>query len=89
MSVRCTFTISGGGGVNIITNEIPSGTINSINTEFILANTPATGTVEVYLNGLIQVPGTGNDYTISGTGISFIKAPRIGSDILVSYAIDV
>jgi len=88
MAVRCPYITTGGSGsiAGLITNEVPSGTINSINTEFTLANDPITGTVEVYLNGLIQAPGTGKDYTISGKNISFTKAPRTNSEILVSYA---
>ena len=87
MAVRCTSIIAGGGQIdNLIANEIPSGAVNSINTDFSLANTPISGTVEVHLNGLLQTPGTGKDYTISGTDISFTKAPRTNSEILVSYA---
>lgn len=72
----------------IITNEVPSGDINSSNTIFTLLNTPVTGTVNVYLNGLLQRPGTGLDYTISGDTITFAKAPHTGSDLLVSYVKD-
>lgn len=87
MAVRCPYTITGGGEIDIlIANEIPSGVVNSSNTAFVLTNTPVDGTVEVYLNGLLQTPGTGKDYTISGKDIDFIKAPRTNSEILVSYA---
>jgi len=88
MAVRCT-SITGGGSAQIdslIANEIPSGTINSGNTEFSIAYTPVAGTVVVHLNGLLQTPGSGKDYTISGKDISFTKAPRTNSEILVSYA---
>lgn len=71
-----------------IANEVPSGTINSSNTDFTLANTPVVGTVMVYLNGLLQFPGTGGDYTISGTSITFAKAPHTNSELLVSYFTD-
>ena len=71
-----------------IANEVPSGLINSLNTDYTLANTPIVGTVMVYLNGLLQFPGSGGDYTISGTTISFVKAPHTASEVLVSYFID-
>ena len=70
---------------DVICNEVPSGDVDGTNTTFTLANTPATGTVEVYLNGLLQAPGTGKDYTISGNTITFTEAPEPGDIILVSY----
>lgn len=73
---------------DVICNEIPTGLINSLNTSYTIANTPVAGTVEVYLNGLLQAPGVGLDYTISGTTITFAKAPRTNSDLYVSYIID-
>jgi hypothetical protein len=69
----------------VICNEIPSGLINSLNTSYTIANTPVTGTVMVFLNGLLQAPGGGLDYTISGTTITFVKAPHTGSDLYVYY----
>jgi len=87
MAVHCKKIVSGGVGIgDMIANEIPSGDINSHNTEFSIQYDPVAGTVEVYLNGLLQTPGTGGDYTISGKNISFIKPPRTNSEILVSYA---
>lgn len=65
--------------------ETPSGTINGSNTAFTIANTPISGSVHVFLNGLLQKSGGGNDYTISGTTITFVTAPETGSTLLVSY----
>lgn len=73
---------------DVICNEIPSGLINSLNVTYTIANTPVTGTVMVFLNGMLQAPGGGLDYTISGTTITFVKAPRTNSDLYVSYIID-
>ena len=73
--------------VDVICNEIPSGLINSLNADYTVANTPVVGTVQVYLNGLFQAPGGGLDYTISETTITFVKAPRTGSDLYVFYII--
>jgi len=69
----------------VVANEIPSGLIDGSNTIFTLANTPVTGTVQVFLNGLLQAPGSGLDYTISGDTITFAKAPKTNSDLYVSY----
>jgi hypothetical protein len=70
---------------NFITRETPSGTVNGSTTAFTLANTPISGTEQVFLNGLLQEPGAGNDYTISGATITYLTAPLTGDKIRVSY----
>lgn len=74
-----------GDTTNFSTNEVPSGLINGSNKVFTLANTPTPGSEEVYLNGLLQHAGAGNDYTISGDTITFATAPLTGDVVLVSY----
>lgn len=69
----------------VIKRETPSGTINGSNTSFSLANTPVVGSEEVYLNGVQQDSGAGNDYTISGAVITYLSAPLSGDKIRVSY----
>lgn len=73
------------GPSNFVTRETPSGTVNGTNAAFTLANTPTTGTEEVFLNGLLQEPGVGNDYQISGAVATFETAPETGARIRVSY----
>lgn len=70
---------------NFVDKEIPSGSINGSNTAFTLANTPVAGSEHVYLNGILQESGAGNDYTISGASITFASAPLTGEKIRVSY----
>lgn len=70
---------------NFIVRETPSGSVNGANTSYTLANTPTAGTEQVYLNGLLQEPGAGNDYTISGGTITYLTAPVTGDRIRVSY----
>jgi hypothetical protein len=67
------------------TREAPTGAINGVNTTFTLANTPTAGSEEVYLNGILQEPGAGNDYTISGATITYLTAPLTGDRLRVSY----
>jgi hypothetical protein len=68
-----------------VTRETPTGSINGTNTSFVLANTPVVGSEEVYLNGILQEPGAGNDYTISGSAITYLTAPVTGDKVRVSY----
>lgn len=70
---------------NFVTRENPSGTVNSSNVTFTLAFTPVSGTENIYLNGLLQQVGGGNDYTISGGTITFVTAPTTGDLIEVNY----
>lgn len=68
-----------------ITRETPSGSINGSNTSFSLANTPTSGTEEVFLNGILQDAGSGNDYTISSSTITMLSPPLSGDKLRVSY----
>jgi hypothetical protein len=70
---------------SIAVRETPSGLVDGSNAAYTLANTPIAGTEEVFLNGVLQEPGAGNDYTISGASITFLSAPAVGSRIKVSY----
>jgi hypothetical protein len=70
---------------SVVTRETPSGTVNGSNTAFTLANTPIAGTEQVFLNGLLQEPGAGNDYTISTNTITYLTAPIAGDKIRVTY----
>ena len=72
---------------NFVSKEVPSGAINGVNTSYTLANTPVAGSEHVYLNGLLQESGAGNDYTISGAAITYLAAPLTGDKLHVSYRI--
>ena len=78
-------TTAGLSNTNFVDKEIPSGSINGSNTAFTLANTPVAGSEHVYLNGMLQESGAGNDYTISGASITMLSAPLTGEKFRVSY----
>ncbi len=63
--------------------ETPSGTINGSNTAFTLASTPIVWTETVFLNWLQQ--NVTEDYTISGSTITYITAPVAGDILRVTY----
>jgi len=71
----------------MIVSEVPTGDINGSNVTYTLANTPLANTDMVYLNGLLQERGVGDDYTISGDTITFVVAPATGDILLVTYLI--
>jgi hypothetical protein len=78
-------TFTGVATTNFVFNETPSGTVNGVNTTFTLANVPTAGTVQVHLNGLLQVSGAGNDYTIASDVITYLTAPKTGDVIKCHY----
>ena len=73
---------------NIVTREIPTGSINGINTDFFLANSPNLGTEQVFLNGALLNAGANSDYVVDGDGLTFTLAPQAGDTILVNYITD-
>lgn len=80
-------TAIGAAGGTFVNRETPSGTVNGTNTDFTLASTPNSGTEMVFVNGILQDAGAGNDYTISGATLTFLSgAIPSGTDkIRVSY----
>ena len=78
-------TTAGLSNTNFIDKEIPSGSINGSNTAFTLVNTPVAGSEHVYLNGVLQESGAGNDYTISGANITLLSAPLTGEKLRITY----
>lgn len=71
-------------------NIQPTGAINSSNTNFFLPDTPTSGTLRTYLNGIrINQSGIGLtqtfDYTLSGAVITMLYAPASGSSIVCDY----
>jgi len=71
---------------DVMYNETPAVTAGSA--DVILANTPRVDTQRVYLNGVRQVPGSGNDYTISGSTITFEDNLASDDVVLVDYIYD-
>ena len=68
---------------SFVYNEVPSGTVNSSNDTFTLANTPETNTLQLFRNGVLQKET--EDYTLSTATITFVTPPTTGSILLASY----
>lgn len=51
----------------------------------VLSQTPIAGSEDVYLNGLLMEEGSGNDYTISGTQITFEYNMKTNDKVIVKY----
>jgi len=64
---------------------VKAGTYLGANTTYTLAATPIVGTEEVFLNGILQEPGAGNDYTIATSTITMLSAPLTGDRLRVNY----
>jgi hypothetical protein len=86
-AITWTNPITSGGltSANFVDKEVPSGAINGSNVTFTLANTPIAGSEHVYLNGVLQESGAGNDYTITSATITYLTAPLTGEKLRVSY----
>lgn len=56
--------------------------------EHTLGNTPVTNSVQVFLNGLLQEEGSGKDYILSGTTVTFATQPESGDILIVHYIVN-
>ena len=73
------------GETNFANEEGPAGAIDGVNVTFTLNNAPSpAASLMLKLNGVTQRSGAGNDYTLSGTTITFANPPTAG-DSLVSW----
>jgi hypothetical protein len=60
-------------------------TPNGSTTVFALAFTPSGDNLQLFLNGILQEPGAGNDYTVSGTNVTMLTAPATGDRLRATY----
>ena len=68
--------------------EDESANCNGSQVEFTLSDTPIANTVQVFLNGQLQIEGSGKNFTISGTTITFATAPLTNDTLIVFYVIN-
>jgi hypothetical protein len=74
-----------GGGAAWVVGEIPNGAIDGANSIFTALYSFDPATLAVYLNGVRQQVGTGNDYTISGSSVILTTPPLSGEKVLFDY----
>ena len=75
--------VSGTSTINFADSETPTGDVDGANTDFVLAHTPLTGSLKVYLNGMRM--SITEDYTLATATITFLTAPDSGSIITCDY----
>lgn len=69
-----------------VVNETPSGAMDGTNVTFTLAYEPLAGTQMLFYNGMLQKPGIGNDYTITGQTITMADPPgKCVTDLLLVW----
>lgn len=68
-----------------INRETPVGDVDGTNAVFTLAYTPYAGSEMVFLNGVLQEAGVGNDYVIVDKDVTFAVAPDVGDRVKVTY----
>lgn len=71
---------------SVITDETPTGLVNSSNTVYTAARAYVTGSLEVYIDGIKQRRGTDFTETTPGSGIlTMTTAPITGQSIRINY----
>ena len=73
----------GDGGLRFVDGETPQGTIDGVNTDFLLSAPPyPTGSLNLYRNGVLQ-----RTFTISGASVTFAPgtAPAAGDSLTAWY----
>lgn len=66
-----------------VTGEAPAGGIDGENAVFTLGGTPAAGTLNLFLDGVLQQPDS--DYALSGRTITLAVPPETGTALRASY----
>lgn len=79
----CAFQTVVGGGRSFKGHVVPTGTIDSVNTRFMLPDVPIDSSEYITLNGVVQYPTLG--YTRGHDTILFVSPPPPGSHIDASY----
>ena len=73
----------------ILTGTVPTGevfAVGSTQTAFTLATTPANEeAIDVYVDGVIQVPGASENFSVSSNTLTFTSAVQAGSEVFVKH----
>lgn len=69
---------------DIIENDVVSGTVDGLNVNFNTAFDYVPGTLKLYLNGLRQIGGSGNDYEEGGTNMILMGIAPLPGDVLIA-----
>lgn len=74
-------------GVNYVVREVLTGAINGTNDTFIMAHTPKTNSEMIFVNGILQQPGAGQDYQLFGNSVVFNSycIPTTGESVMGTY----
>ncbi|TXH13392.1 MAG: hypothetical protein E6R03_11445 [Hyphomicrobiaceae bacterium] len=67
----------------LVYGETPAGDVDGVNDEFTLVSSPITGTLRLFLDGLLLRPTS--DFTVAGNVITLGTAPSPGSWLLADY----
>ena len=66
--------------------ETPIEEADGVNMIFTLQNSPTpANSLMFFINGVLQKPGMGYDYMLSGSTIAMLNAPGIGSNVTATY----
>ena len=68
--------------------QSPAQTADGSRTEFVVPEAFVAGTLMVFNQGILMRIGADNDFTLSGTTVTFEEAPANGANILFSYVAD-
>lgn len=72
---------------NFSNSETPAGVVNGINVTFTLFHIPSPpSSLNLYVNGIWQSQGIGNDYTLLGNTITMSAPPTSGYVLRASYS---
>lgn len=85
-----TITIASAGSMqtaNYKVRESLVGTVDGVNAVFAIGSPLVADKEMIFNNGLLQRPGAGNDYTISGQQVTFLTGsiPQTGDALVITY----
>ena len=66
-----------------VTYTVPASLVNGTNTVYTVAAQPIPGSIQVYLNGVMEHLGV--DYTTAGARITFLFIPQSGDFVFITY----
>lgn len=71
----------------LVSKEVLVESADGLTSVFSLMSTPIEGSEHIYMNGVLQETGEQDDYTISGSEITFTSPPPANAKIIASYKV--